>query len=263
MIFNESGGTSLNFKVVRGTSAPASPKENTIWVNMSSAITDWYFGSDEPDVRKEGTLWITTGVSGNVAFNALKKNGLKVYPISAKHYRSGAWVEKPAKIYQGGKWVDWWDGSLYKIGNQYTEITGGWTARGVSSLGNIYTPTAPTIVFDESGMHVSVNSTYASGVSECKNDIDLSNHNVLTVIVSNITFVSGISDIAIWVAKRNALSEVKGVASAVAATTGTIRTAGVYTIDVSTLNGMYDIAIWVSTTNGKYTDITITDVTLS
>lgn len=263
MIFNESGGTSLNFKVVRGTSAPASPKENTIWVNMSSAITDWYFGSDEPDVRKEGTLWITTGVSGNVAFNALKKNGLKVYPISAKHYRSGAWVEKPAKIYQGGKWVDWWDGSLYKIGNQYTEITGGWVPRGVSSLGTSYTPTAPNIVFNESGMRISVNSTFASGVSECKKDIDLSTRSVLTVDVSNITFVSGVSDIAIWVAKRNALSEVKGVASAVVATTGTIRTKGVYTIDVSALNGMYDIAIWVSTTNGEYTDITIKSVALS
>lgn len=110
------GGALLNFEVVGGTTEPTNPKENTIWVNMASAITGWYFGSDEPDVREEGTLWITTGVSSNGAFNALKKNGLKVYPISAKHYRSGVWVEKPVKIYQNGAWSGFidWDTYLYR-----------------------------------------------------------------------------------------------------------------------------------------------------
>lgn len=50
MIFNESGGTSLNFKVVGGTTAPSNPKENTIWVNTDHKITEWHFGADEPNV---------------------------------------------------------------------------------------------------------------------------------------------------------------------------------------------------------------------
>lgn len=126
-ITRRGGSNPLNFNVVSGADKPTNPKENTIWVFMASAITGWYFGSDEPDVREEGTLWITTGASSNVAFNALKKkNGLKVYPISAKHYRSGAWVEKPAEIYQNGKWQDWWNGELFDNGDQHELFTGGW-----------------------------------------------------------------------------------------------------------------------------------------
>ena len=201
-------GGGLNFKVVGGTSTPASTKENTIWVNTDTAIPSWHFGVDEPNfynlktrtegdahtimaprkvsagdilnfkipkkvlvtreaicircpetgksyyVRNgngtaagswsagttvgvllsdtsmpvgsygsgsgtalirawekcyhtEGTLWIQSGASSPVAFNALKKNGITVYPISAKQYVSGAWVDKTAKSYQGGAWVDW------------------------------------------------------------------------------------------------------------------------------------------------------------
>ena len=45
------GGTPLNFKVVGGTSAPSNPKENTIWVNTSTAITSWDFSATEPTKR--------------------------------------------------------------------------------------------------------------------------------------------------------------------------------------------------------------------
>lgn len=56
---------------------------------------------------EEGTVWISTGTSSTVPFNALKKNNITVYPMSAKQYVNGAWVNKTAKTYQGGKWVDW------------------------------------------------------------------------------------------------------------------------------------------------------------
>lgn len=262
MIFNESGGMSLNFKVVGGTSAPSNPKENTIWVNTSTAIHAWDFSATEPNkisrnknlivypysetaktkngitftansngtVTANGTAaanatfylawagmpygtilpagtytlsgasgnlnvgmrvdyydgtynyftndasvgiggktftttkhgvatvhvqvlsgksvsnvvckpqleagstatsfvkgdatgqaWILTGASSQVAFNALKKNWLYVYPISAKQYVNGAWVDKTAKSYQGGKWVEWWDGEYYENGKFYTD----------------------------------------------------------------------------------------------------------------------------------------------
>ena len=53
MIFNMSGGgggdAKLNFEVVGGTTAPASPKENTIWVNTNTTIPSWHFGTDEPN----------------------------------------------------------------------------------------------------------------------------------------------------------------------------------------------------------------------
>lgn len=57
--------------------------------------------------HEEGTVWVTTGASSPVAFNALKKNSVMVYPMSAKQYIGGSWVDKTAKSYQGGAWVDW------------------------------------------------------------------------------------------------------------------------------------------------------------
>lgn len=208
MIFNMTGGgTSLNFKVV-GNPQPASPKENTIWVNTNTPISGYYFGNEEPlvsdgnelilatqydgvygtidgtlvedpnyatkvfhiptGVRKvciridnysasnaahtffdkdsvpispfhrqagysfidvpdnaayvvlavrnsetvsvtganpeEGTVWLPTGTSSTVPFNALKKNGITVYPLSVKQCVNGVWESKNARIFKDGNW---------------------------------------------------------------------------------------------------------------------------------------------------------------
>lgn len=108
MIFNiGSGGGGLNFKLVGGLTQPADPAENTIWVNTDIEITGYEFSATEPADPVEGMVWITVGIPSPVAFNALKKNSIMVYPISAQQYVSGVWVTKTAKSYQGGAWVEW------------------------------------------------------------------------------------------------------------------------------------------------------------
>ena len=129
---NAGGGASLNFKVVGGTTEPASSKENTIWVNTDAEITGWIFSASEPENPTEGMVLFPTGTDSNIAFNALKKNGIQVYPLSAKQYISGAWVDKTVKIYQGGAWVDWIT-YLYNLGNECIDLTGGWTISGYSA----------------------------------------------------------------------------------------------------------------------------------
>ena len=123
-----SGGVPLNFKVVGGTSAPSSPKENTIWVNTDAGITSWAFSAAQPETATAGMVWIYTGTSTPAEFNSLKKNSIVVCPVSAKQYISGAWVYKTAKIYQNGAWVDWakW---LYNNGvwSNGTALTKGYT----------------------------------------------------------------------------------------------------------------------------------------
>lgn len=214
------GGTSLNFKVVGGTTEPTNHKENMIWVNTSNKITGWYFSATQPRLRSNnknlicypfiyasrtvsgitftdlgdgsiaikgtatanayyhlcnidlgnkyfnsnsvpggyvisglvsgvtleyksdsdgllhltilngttvsatvrpqiekgsaatsfvkgdatGQVWIVTGTSIQMEFNALKKNGITVYPMTTKQYVNGAWVDKTTKIYQNGTW---------------------------------------------------------------------------------------------------------------------------------------------------------------
>ena len=116
------GGGGLNFKVIGGTSAPSSPKENTIWVNTSVAITGWVFSATAPTNPVSGMVWFATGNSSSVAFSATKKHGIWVYPAGCQQYVSGAWVTKTAKTYQSGAWKDWvfW---LYKDGVKEVEFT--------------------------------------------------------------------------------------------------------------------------------------------
>lgn len=66
-----SGGAPLNFKVV-GNPQPASPKENTIWVDTDAEITGWQFASDDPNLldfnnwANNVEIWYgTKAVSGN------------------------------------------------------------------------------------------------------------------------------------------------------------------------------------------------------
>lgn len=126
MIFNMSGGgASLNFKVF-GNPQPANPAENSIWIDTDIDIPSVSFAFAEPANPVEGMVWIYNGASSPVAFNALKKNEIRVCPISAKQYVSGAWVSKTAQSYQNGAWASWIT-YYYKEGNTYDDVTGGYT----------------------------------------------------------------------------------------------------------------------------------------
>ena len=128
------GGASLNFKVVGGTTEPANPSENTIWIDTDTEVTGYVFSATEPAAPVEGMVWISTGTSSPVEFNALKKNGITVYPFSAKQYVGGAWVDKTAKSYQNGAWVEWAT-YLYNYGTDFIELTGDFSITEESSRG--------------------------------------------------------------------------------------------------------------------------------
>lgn len=171
-------GVPLNFKVV-GNPQPTNPKENTIWINTDVKITSYQFAATQPSSPTAGMVWIPTGTSSTAEFNALKKNGIQVYPVSAKQYVSGAWVDKTAKSYQGGKWVDWWNGELYKSGNEYTSVTGGWVGkalRGNQSGSDL----APTITRNTGSIYAVMNTSAKGGVLHTKNKIDLTNYKTIT-----------------------------------------------------------------------------------
>lgn len=125
--FGGGGGAPLNFKVV-GNPQPSSPKENTIWVNTDVKITGHYFQAEQPEEMAEGEVWISTGTESQVAFNALKKGTVMVYPLAAKQMVGGTLVDVTAKSWQNGEWVDWyvWNGELFDNGEQFEKETGGW-----------------------------------------------------------------------------------------------------------------------------------------
>ena len=124
MIINmNGGGVAFNFKVV-GNPKPSNPKENTIWVDTYTPIKGWAFSKSEPE-KVDGFVWITVGDSSTASFNALKKNTIMVYPLSAKQCVGGEWVSVTAQSYQDG-WVDWIM-YLYNKGVEYiNELGEGW-----------------------------------------------------------------------------------------------------------------------------------------
>jgi hypothetical protein len=167
------GGTSLNFKVVGGTSEPTNPKENTVWVKTSTDITNWVFSADQPSEPSDGMVWIVIGVSSTRAFNALKKNAIYIYPISAKQYENGAWKDKPSDFYQNGKWEDilqtlyiFQDG-VFKVGNLETNTD-------TVNQAETYIEDGKIVLF------VLFNNNADLYVSEA---IDVSNHSKLVFVV--------------------------------------------------------------------------------
>lgn len=103
---NLGGGAALNFKVVPGLTQPGTASENTIWVKTAQ-ISSWYFSATQPEGLQEWDVWFPTGTASKVEFNALRKNAVQVYPLSAKQMVSGALVDVKAQSYQDGAWVEW------------------------------------------------------------------------------------------------------------------------------------------------------------
>jgi hypothetical protein len=130
------GGAALNFTVVGGRSQPARAKENTIWVNTDQKITSWVFSATEPTEPSEGMVWFYTGTSSAVAFNALTKNEIQVYPFGTKQYTNGVWVEKTAMTYQNGEWMSWGDYAIQEGIAKYAFMTMSWKQYNVTATQN-------------------------------------------------------------------------------------------------------------------------------
>lgn len=174
-----SGGGGLNFKVVGGTTQPASPTENMIWVNTDTDISSYTFSAAEPGDPEEGMVWVQTGTASDVSFNALKKNVITIYPISCKQYIDGAWVNVEAYIYQEGEWVQFSSTMtivyLYNRGDTCDDLTGGYVAAGLKPAATSASAAAPTVVYNDDSMVItgSNTGTYNGGYVKTVNKIDL------------------------------------------------------------------------------------------
>lgn len=231
---NAGGGSGggLNFKVVGGTSTPASPKENTIWVNTSTAITSWVFSATEPETPAAGMVWFATGTYSPVEFNALKKNNITVYPLSAKQYVSGAWVDKEAKSYLNGEWVAWWSGELFINGNQYEAFTGGWEKANYNWNSND-TPDVGTLTIENTIYLSSSVGAYCKGV-RISNKVDLTGWKTLKYITTQ--YNKGEASVVISATESYDLDDVSAKGSFVV---------GENSLDITELTGEYYIGAYV------------------
>lgn len=187
MIYNMAGGNMpLDFSVEAYDSElllPATARKNTIAVFTDTPITGWAFDIEAPAAPTAGMVWFYTTASSSVAFNAVRKNEIAVYPAYARQYVNGAWVDKTAKTYQNGEWVDW-RVYAYNKGNVYQELTGGWSKSAMTTGSS--DPVVPTVVFAAEEMRMSVKgATYATGGIYTEKSIDLTPYKEIHCIIKH------------------------------------------------------------------------------
>lgn len=114
---DSAAGTGGNFSVVGGLTQPTSPKENMIWVKANIKKAPKYvFAVAAPESPSEGLIWFLASSAGAIT--------------QASVYTDGAWGTTDAYMYLAGTWVQitaTWNGELFDNGNQYEDVTGGWS----------------------------------------------------------------------------------------------------------------------------------------
>lgn len=221
------GGAALNFKVVPGLTQPGTASENTIWVKTES-LTGWYFAATQPENMQEGEVWFPTGTESAVEFNALKKNAVQVYPLSATQMVDGALVDVEAMSYQEGEWVIWWDGQLYELGNEFTQNTGGLEFSVGRPSG--YTLASGTKGSDSITLDCSVRNTAIQAITA--NKIDLTKYRTLKC---NVKSFSNWARLLISSTKEH-----DGDGEAFTEITGE----GISSLDISGFSGSYYVCVY-------------------
>ena len=139
---NATGGKDrLRYRVYGGTTPPASPREYDFYIKTTTPITafelnswtnaqpTWFVGN--------GHVYIVSEVWNTDSINLVKDgNGISLpfLPKWCWQQITGQWYQMEAYFYRGG-WVKFsdykdtppWSGTLFYNGDQYTDITGGWT----------------------------------------------------------------------------------------------------------------------------------------
>ena len=139
---NATGGKDrLRYRVYGGTTPPASPREYDFYIKTTTPITafelnswtnaqpTWFLGN--------GYVYIVSEVLNTDSINLVKDgNGISLpfLPKLCWQQINGQWYQMEAYFYRGG-WVKFsdykdtppWSGTLFYNGDQYTDITGGWT----------------------------------------------------------------------------------------------------------------------------------------
>lgn len=167
----------------------------------------------------------------------LNENTAKMYPIYAKQYVNDIWEEKVAKIYQVGKWVDLLQELyLYKDGEIYETITGGWSTDYFDVPGG--GPLGPVVNSDGK-----LTFTYTAGVNSAgggtRNTIDISEFKSLRVIGAKTTNSTTTMFVGIY--------SNRGLGDAAASVTIPNQQGNFdVSLDISNFTGLYRIGIFLA-----------------
>ena len=158
------GGGKVELKVTAYSSVndlPATGKEGNIAVITESPIGDVYVQSFAPLGVSVGSLFFSSAGSDAAL---LSVGNINFMATGAFIRTDTAWVAVDTFIFRGGAWVLAPSGKLTETGTDYTEYTGGFVARKISSRsGASATTVIPKVVWNEE--NVVVDTTKATGTN--------------------------------------------------------------------------------------------------
>lgn len=224
------GSGGLNFSVKAygsGDSIPLSAKDNEIAVITNENISGWSFSPFAPDNATNGFLWIYSGNTGSVYFNALKKNSIVIFPGSVMQFANNGWEYVDAYIYQSGEWIQFsmaWNGYYFGNGEQYENVTGGWTSDGYKYWAN--TMKAATV---GTTLRTTSDGANTASMIGTATPVDLTDVNTIYLTVDS---AYGTAQFRIMATKEVSLDDLSVSLSS-----------GEVSVDVSSLTGNYYLAI--------------------
>lgn len=202
----------------------------------------------------DGNVWIHTDVYSCVEFNALKKNGIKVYPLRAKQHVNGELINVECMSYLNGEWVEWVpEGALYWLGNECVDITGGWTSKAwkmQSDAGGTSSDETFTITRNPDNLTFTKTGLYGA-VMHTVNKIDLTN--AKAIHFKGEMYAGGTN--YYW-ARFCVWSSITGSfwsTNAVAVQNGVVgEVVKEFSLDVSSLDGTYYVGFGIYSGNDEY-----------
>lgn len=210
--------------------------------------------ASEADSHIDGKVWIMTYTYSPGSFNAMKRNGITVYPVGAMQYLSGSWANKPVQLYQHGVWLDLFV-YLYNAGSENIDLTGGWIAKaGDWASGSDDTQRAPVIERKTDSMRVYQNGT-GGGYATPTIKIDLTGY---TKLKADVTVnATGSPD---WT--RFSILKPGALMSDEMATVMMNLGRNVYSLDISSISGTQIVAFVLYKLSSTQADITVHKVWL-
>ena len=179
-----------------------------------------------------GTVWFPTGATSFVAFNALKKNSIMIYPISAKQYIGGAWVDKTSKIYRDDAWDDVKLPIVYFVENGKLKVT----------LKNYSTSGATMTITEDSAGYVTIKGN-KEGYHAWHVMADLTGYKTMAVTTAASSAANTACWLCVWPSTETTPKYDNASAKVRLQATGTV------TVDVSSLDGEHFVGVTCSTSN--------------
>lgn len=240
MILHMGGGGTEGKTVLtaaNGTTQPASPKPNTLWLNTTAtlgrlAVQAYAPATIDGAALAAGDVWVHTTARGAVA---ITHNGIAYIVHSASVYTGSAWAYVAARYYDGTAWATLGLHLLHN-GDYCASVTGGWNL--------YYTGGYSSVVLTANGLEYSNGAMAANWGAQTAAAVDLTQYGYLLYIGYHNSYIDAAAYPTL-VGAGNTQMALANSATNIYSALATINTIGAYAvaIDIAALNGTYKVGI--------------------